>query len=187
MQHVPQYLIEVMQIVGALDASKVEDMVAHLVALREREGRLWLVGLGGSLANASHAANDFRKLCGIEAYAPDNMAEFSAWMNDEGLHHVFTNQWWRRQDMLMVLSVGGGTDEVSVPIGFALRHAQDLEMTILGIVGRDGGMTARFADCAVIVPTVAPGRVTPHTEAFQSVILHCLVSHPDLQRSATKW
>jgi len=159
-----------------------------LFQLRERKGRLFIVGLGGSAANASHACNDFRKLCGIEAYAPgDNVAELTARANDEGWATIYPLDFANSNDALLVLSVGGGTESVSLPLVFALQTARQRGMTILGIVGRDGGMTAKLADCCIIIPTVKAERVTPHCEGWQSVILHAIVSHPDLQRNATKW
>ena len=158
------------------------------MALRERGGRLWIAGLGGSAANASHAANDFRKLCGIEAYClTDNISELTARANDEGWAEAFSLAYAKKDDALFVLSVGGGTEHVSVPITNALEAASHIGMRILGIVGRDGGNTKHAGDCVVVVPTVEPARITPHAEAFQAVIWHCLVSHPSLQRKPTKW
>ena len=202
MTHTRQYLTETCAIAARLDADKVEEMVRELVALRERHGRLFVIGLGGSAANASHAVNDFRKLCGIEAYAPtDNVAELTARANDEGWDGIFA-AWLRASnicadDGLFVLSVGGGKweqderglifNKVSFPIVSALRQAKASAAEIYGIVGRDGGETAQYADHCLIIPTVKTERVTPHTEGWQSVILHAIVSHPDLQRNATKW
>ena len=166
-------------------------MAQALVALRDRKGTLYLVGLGGSAANCSHAAADFRKLCDIRAFAPtDNMAEFSARANDDGFSSVFSG-WLTAAgagegDALLVLSVGGGTDSVSIAITRALHYAQKHEMVILGIVGPNGGETAARADCVVKV-AAEEKHVTPHTEAFQAVIWHCLVSHPLLQMHPTKW
>lgn len=188
MSHVERYLSETTQIAMQIDSLKIEAMAQELSQLYERGGRLWIVGLGGSAANASHAANDFRKLCGIEAYClTDNVAELTARANDEGWRHALRLQWANDADALLVLSVGGGSEGVSMPLIEVLDEAKDIGMTILGIVGRDGGHTSDIGDCIVIVPTIAPERVTPHTESWQSVILHCLVSHPDIQRSATKW
>ena len=191
MTHTRQYLTETCAIAARLDADKVEEMVRELVALRERRGRLFVIGLGGSAANASHACNDFRKLCGIEAYAPtDNVAELTARANDEGWATIF-GEWLRvsrmdKDDALMILSVGGGSMEVSAPI-WAVASVSEAGVRTLGIVGRDGGATAKHATCCIIIPTVKTERVTPHTEGWQSVILHAIVSHPDLQRTATKW
>ena len=188
MTHTKQYLTESCAIAARLDADKVEEMVRELVALRQRGGRLFVIGLGGSAANASHAVNDFRKLCGIEAYAPtDNVAELTARANDEGWATIYPLDFTNYNDALLVLSVGGGTESVSLPLVGALQSAFSRGMTILGIVGRDGGATAKHATCCIIIPTVKTERVTPHTEGWQSVILHAIVSHPDLQRNATKW
>ena len=182
------YLKEVVHICHNLAVVEIEALVSEMVNLRDRGGRLFMVGLGGSAANCSHAVNDFRKLCDIEAYSPcDNMAELTARGNDEGWKTIFANAFWRPQDALFVLSVGGGTTEVSVPILYALEAALHINMRILGIVGRQGGYTKKYGHCVVVVPTVEPARVTPHTEAFQSVILHLLVSHPKLQKAKTKW
>lgn len=167
-------------------------MACQLAALRERGGRLFILGLGGSAANASHAVNDFRKLCAIEAYAPtDNAAEMTARVNDEGWD-TWMVDWLENmtsyRDALLVLSVGGGTDSVSVPITKAVeRYAIAGEVAILGIVGRKKGVTQKHARCLIVVPEVSKERVTPHTEAFQAVVLHCLVSHPSLQTNRTKW
>ena len=177
---------------GGLDIEKIEALVRELVDLRERKGRLFIIGLGGSAANASHAVNDFRKLCGIEAYAPtDNVAELTARANDEGFDTIFS-EWLDcttpdHNDALMVFSVGGGTDKVSKSIVNAIAEARFHLTPIYGIVGRDGGMTAKQSDYCIIVPTVEHSRVTPHTEAFQAVIWHAIVSHPDLQINPTKW
>ena len=188
MSHSQTYLTETATIAGLLDADKIEQMVKELVALRERKGRLFVIGLGGSAANASHFVNDLRKLCGIEAYAPtDNVAELTARANDEGWATIFDVSFWQSSDALFVLSVGGGAYQVSTPIVQAVNEASIKKMKILGIVGRDGGRTNEYGDCVIIIPTVEASRVTPHTEAFQSVVLHCLVSHPLLQRQPTKW
>ena len=188
MSHVRTYLSEACRIAEQIDADKVEALAVELAALRERGGRLFVLGLGGSAANASHAVNDFRRLCGIEAYAPtDNVAELTAAMNDDGVESVFSLDHLGEGDALLVLSVGGGTDEVSIAITRAVRECAAYGDLVLGIVGRDGGETAKHAKVCVIVPPLYPDRVTPHTEAFQSVILHALVSHPLLQRNPTKW
>jgi D-sedoheptulose 7-phosphate isomerase len=169
----------------------VEELARELHALRERKGRLFCIGVGGSAANASHAVNDFRKLCGIEAYAFDNMAELTARTNDEGWATVFS-AWLEANnctaaDAVMVFSVGGGTPNVSANLVAGINTAKARGMRVLGIVGRDGGHTKIAGDCVVVVPVVEPLRVTPHTEAFQLVVLHCLVSHSLLQRSKTTW
>lgn len=187
--HSSQYIqIETASICSLIDCDKIEEMVRELVALRERRGRLFILGLGGSAANASHAVNDFRKLCGIEAYAPtDNVSELTARANDEGWENIFNMDWLvKDRDAMMILSVGGGTNEVSIPLINAMADAES-GIRILGIVGKDGGRTALHADCCVIVPTVKSERVTPHTEGWQSIILHAIVSHPDLQKTKTKW
>lgn len=193
MTHTQNYLAETISIAQALDPEKVEQMVKELVALRERKGRLFIIGLGGSAANASHAVNDFRKLTGIQAFCPiDNASELTARMNDEGWEDAYLH-WVQgynptKDDALFVLSVGGGTYHVSRPITNAVTELFTRpDLVILGIVGRDGGVTKTYGDCVIIVPTVNPDRVTPHTEGWQSVILHAIVSHPDLQRNKTKW
>ena len=190
MNHSRTFLGETATIAKLVDHKQIEKMVKELLALRKRRGRLFIIGLGGSAANASHMVNDMRRLCGIEAYAPtDNVAELTAISNDDGWEHIFSNSlsFGREKDALMVLSVGGGTLDISLPIVNSVEHAFRLDMSILGIVGRNGGYTDKVADCCVIIPTVNPDRVTPHTEAFQAVVWHCLVSHPDLQIRKTKW
>lgn len=194
MVHSQSYFRQVQEIAQSIDTDKVERLVAELVALRARGGRLFVLGVGGSAANASHAVNDFRKLCGIETYAPtDNVSELTARTNDEGWETVFTG--WLKvsrlsaEDAVFVFSVGGGNLEknVSVNLLHALELAKQVGARILGVVGRDGGHAAKVGNEVVIVPTVDDGLVTPHTEAFQAVVWHCLVSHPDLQVQATKW
>jgi D-sedoheptulose 7-phosphate isomerase len=192
--HVETYLREVCETASRLPQDKIEHMCDELVALRERQGRLFLIGAGGSAGNCGHATNDFRKLCGIEAYAPtDNVSELTARTNDEGWHTVFS-EWLKvsranDKDAILVFSVGGGNLEknVSPNIVSAIKEAKTRGMKVFGIVGRDGGYTAQAGDVVVIVPTVEEQRVTPHQEAFQAVIWHCLVSHPKLQKNATKW
>lgn len=188
------FLAEVEEIARRLDVTAIEKMATLLTAVRERSGRLFILGVGGSAANASHAVNDFRKIAGIEAYAPtDNISELTARVNDEGWATVFAT--WLRvshlhaRDAVLVFSVGGGSVErnVSPNIVAALDHAKSIGATILGIVGRDGGHTAKVADACVLIPTVHPDRVTPHSEAFQAVVWHLLVSHPALQQNATRW
>jgi D-sedoheptulose 7-phosphate isomerase len=189
-----RYLAEAASVVARLDRSAIEAIVARLLDLRERGGRLFFLGVGGSAANASHAVNDFRKIAGFEAYTPvDNVAELTARTNDEGWETTYA-EWLRgsrlgARDMVFVLSVGGGDLErnVSPNLVRALEHAKSVGATVCGVVGRDGGFTARVADACVIVPTASPESVTPHTESFQGVILHLLISHPSLQRSAMKW
>lgn len=184
---------EAAEIAGMLSFDTAIDRIAaEIIALRDRGGHLFIIGLGGSAANASHAAADFRKLAGLQAEClSDNVAELTARANDEGWERIYADALAQRRaglgDVLMVLSVGGGTEQVSLPLVRAIDYARTEGMHVLGIVGRDGGYTAAHGDCVVIIPTVAPERVTPHTEAFQGVILHCLVSHPGIQRKATKW
>lgn len=188
------YLAFVSQVAALIDTAAVERVVDELVTLRERGGRLFLVGVGGSAANASHAVNDFRKLAGIEAYAPtDNVSEITARANDEGWETIF-EAFLRvsratSNDVLFVLSVGGGdaVRQVSANIVRAVDEARRRQMRVLGIVGRDGGHTRRAGDEVIVVPTVDAGLVTPLTEAFQAVIWHGLVSHPRLQRQTAKW
>ncbi|TRZ56368.1 MAG: SIS domain-containing protein [Rhodocyclaceae bacterium] len=194
MSHTKRYFEEVSTVANSIDIGAIDKLASELVALRNRNGRLFLLGVGGSAANCSHAVNDFRKLCGIEAYTPvDNVSELTARTNDEGWDTVFA-AWLRtskanEKDAVLVFSVGGGNVErnVSANIVHALKEAKSRRMTIMGVVGRDGGYTKQVGDAVVVVPTVDQSRVTPHTEAFQAVVWHCLVSHPDLQQIATKW
>jgi D-sedoheptulose 7-phosphate isomerase len=188
MTHTEQFLKETQEIASLIPAEQVERLVSELKSLRDRGGRLFLVGLGGSAANCSHAVSDFRRLCGIDALTPvDNFAEFTAGANDEGWANAFSAMGWTSDDDVMVLSVGGGTDKVSVPITSILGIAAMRGMTILGIVGRDGGYTKQVGGGVIVIPTINPKHVTPHTEAWQMVLLHCIVSHPDLQIRPTKW
>jgi D-sedoheptulose 7-phosphate isomerase len=192
--HVSKYFAQVAELATQIDQGQIEGMADGLAALRERGGRLFFIGVGGSAGNCSHAVNDFRKLCGIESYAPtDNVSELTARTNDEGWETVFS-EWLvtsnaDKDDALFVMSVGGGNLEknVSVNIVRALETAKARGMTVFGIVGRDGGHTKRLGQHVVVVPTVDPDLVTPHTEAFHAVVWHCLVSHPRLQKRATKW
>ena len=192
--HTQTYFNEVAKVAEAIDKSAIERLAEVLVALRERLGRLFFIGVGGSAGNCGHAVNDFRKLCGIEAYAPtDNVSELTARTNDEGWDTVFA-AWLRTSrasanDAVFVFSVGGGNLEknVSANIVAGLNEAKQRGTKIFGVVGRDGGYTKQVGDCVVVVPTVEASRVTPHTEAFQAVVWHCLVSHPALQQIATKW
>jgi len=192
--HAATYLDEVQQIAAAIAPTEIEALVDELVELRQRGGRLFLLGVGGSAANCSHAVNDFRKLCSIEAYAPtDNVSELTARTNDEGWETVFA-EWLKTSrgnaaDAVFVLSVGGGSPNrnVSINLVAAVREAKARKMTVLGIVGRSGGYTKEVGDRVVVIPPISEARVTPHTEAFQAVVWHCLVSHPLLQVNATKW
>jgi len=194
MTHTERYLQEAAAIIDRLDRDAIERVAGLLAAIRARGGRLFFLGVGGSAANCSHAVNDFRKIAGFEAYTPaDNVAELTARTNDDGWDSVFVN--WLKgsrlsdNDAIFVLSVGGGDREhnISVNLVNALEYARGRGATILGVVGRDGGVTARTADAAVIVPTVTAERVTPHAEEFQAVIWHLLVSHPALQQTPTTW
>ena len=188
------FLKHAAEVCSQIDAETVERLVAELKALRERGGRLFITGVGGSAANASHAVNDFRKLCGIEAYAPtDNVSELTARTNDDGWETVFSGflevSKANVKDAVLVFSVGGGNAEknISVNIIRVLDEAKKRNMKIFGIVGRDGGYTKQVGDEVVVVPTVDAGLVTPLTEAFQAVIWHGIVSHDDLQIRDTKW
>src|SRR5213080_1626915 len=193
MNYSAQHLQETGQVVAQLDPALCEKAVDLLAAVRERGGRLFILGVGGSAANAAHAVNDFRKIARLETYAPtDNVSELTARTNDEGWETVFV-RWLEvsrlsSKDMVLVLSVGGGDLErnVSPNLVRALEHAKNVGAAIGGIVGRDGGYTARVADACVIVPTVNPANVTPHAEAFQAVVWHLLVSHPKLKAAETK-
>ncbi|HTV30907.1 MAG TPA: SIS domain-containing protein [Xanthobacteraceae bacterium] len=194
MSHAATFLDEVVETVRRIEPQAIEALCDDLVSLRERDGRLFILGVGGSAGNASHAVNDFRKLCGIEAYAPtDNVSEVTARTNDEGWATVFS-EWLKvsranRNDAILIFSVGGGNLEknVSPNLVSAIEEAKARGLRILGVVGRDGGYTKKAGDCVVVIPTVQDSRVTPHAEAFQAVIWHCLVSHPKLQSKATKW
>lgn len=194
MNYTQQHLDEAARILAQLDMDAIERMANLLADVRARGGRLFFLGVGGSAANCSHAVNDFRKLCGIEVYAPtDNVAELTARTNDEGWVSVF-EAWLkvsrlRPEDMVFVFSVGGGSLEknVSPNLVAALQYARCVGASIAGVVGRDGGYTAQVADVCVIIPTVNPDTITSHAEAFQTVILHLLVSHPVLKMAAAKW
>jgi len=188
------HLKEASRIIPLIDTAKIETIVRMIADLRSRGGRLFFLGVGGSAANASHAVNDFRKLAGIESYSPtDNVSELTARTNDEGWETALAG-WLKvsrltKNDMLFVLSVGGGSLEPSVSPNLvrAIQFGKEVGAMVVGVVGRDGGYTAQVADCAVIVPTVNPKTVTPHSEAFQAVIWHLIVSHPALQANSTKW
>jgi len=194
MSHTQTYLAEAREVIERIDVHEVEKMVGLLRAARDSQARIFFLGIGGSAANASHAVNDFRKIVGFEAYAPtDNVAELTARINDDGWNSVFAN-WLKGSrltstDVVFVFSVGGGDlqHNVSPNLVHALQYAKEVGATILGVVGRNGGFTAQVADACVIVPNVNPKNTTPHTEAFQAVIWHLLVSHPDLQMNPTKW
>jgi D-sedoheptulose 7-phosphate isomerase len=188
-----QYLAESSRVLNQIEARAVEKIFHLLIALKERQGRLFFLGTGGGAANASHAVNDFRKIAGIEAYAPtDNVSELTARINDEGWESAYAN-WLEAsrissRDMIFIFSVGGGDSErkISVNLVRALDYAKEVGATICGVVGRDGGYTAKMAD-ACLIPVMNPETVTPHTESFQALILHLLVSHPGLRRTKMKW
>jgi D-sedoheptulose 7-phosphate isomerase len=189
-----QHLNESIEITSEINAETIESMVKLLVNVKEARGRVFFLGIGGSAANAGHAANDFRKLAGIESYAPtDNIAELTARTNDEGWPTVFSG--WLKvsnlnsNDCLFILSVGGGDKErgVSANLCEAIDFGKSVGSKITGIVGRDGGYTAKNADVCLVVPTVNPATVTPHSESFQALIWHLMVTHPDLKSNPTKW
>jgi D-sedoheptulose 7-phosphate isomerase len=194
MSYTAQYFAEATKILSLLDQSAVERTADLLLELRERSGRLFLLGVGGGAGHASHAVCDFRKIAQIEAYAPsDNVSELTARVNDEGWDTCYAN-WLRgsrlsKEDMIFVFSVGGGDakNNISANLVRALEHAQEVGATICGVVGRDGGYTARVADSCVLVPVVNPSGITPHTESFQAMIWHLLVSHPKLRVAEMKW
>lgn len=194
MNYTSRHLAETAKIIERLDVETIEKMVGLLADLRSRGGRIFFLGVGGSAANCSHAVNDFRKIVGIESYTPtDNVSELTARTNDEGWGSVFV-EWLkvsrlREGDMLFVFSVGGGNMEnnVSPNLVQALRYAKEVGAQVIGLVGRDGGFTARVADACIVVPTVNPENITPHTESFQAVVWHLLVSHPTLRIGQTKW
>ena len=194
MSYSAQHLKETAEIVSKLNPEDCEKCVRELRAVRERGGRLFILGVGGSGGHASHAVNDFRKICGFEAYAPtDNVSELTARVNDEGWDTSFS-EWLKvsrlsKRDAVLVFSVGGGNLEknVSPNLVLALQLAKEGGARVIGIVGKDGGYTAKVADACVIVPVVNPNNITPHSEAFQGVIWHLFVSHPDLKVRQTKW
>jgi D-sedoheptulose 7-phosphate isomerase len=188
------FLDESVTLIRKLDVASVESLAEGLAAVRAREGRLFVLGVGGSAGHASHAVNDFRKICGFEAYAPtDNVSELTARVNDEGWDTCFS-EWLRgsrlrKGDGVLVFSVGGGNREknVSVNLVRSLELAREVGASVFGVVGRDGGYTKQVADACVLIPVVSPDRITPHTEGFCAVIWHLLVSHPKLALKATKW
>ena len=194
MTYAKQYLDEAVEILGRLDQTTIERTVDLLLELRERSGRLFLLGVGGGAGHASHAVCDFRKIAQIEAYSPsDNVSELTARVNDDGWESCYAN-WLRgchlnNADMVFVFSVGGGdaTKNVSANLVRALDHAREVGATICGVVGRDGGYTAQLADACVLVPVVNPSTITAHTESFQALVWHLLVSHPKLRAAEMKW
>jgi D-sedoheptulose 7-phosphate isomerase len=194
MSHVKTFLAQTAEIAGLIDAAAVEELANALRQLRERGGRLFLLGVGGSAANCSHAVNDFRKICGIEAYAPvDNVSELTARTNDEGWETVFS-EWLKiskanKTDAIFVLSVGGGNAEknVSANLVKAIDEAKERGLEVFGIVSRDGGHTKKKGDHVIVIPSVDPAFVTPHAEAYQAILWHCLVCHPLLSVIEAKW
>jgi D-sedoheptulose 7-phosphate isomerase len=194
MNYAQQHVDEAISILKQIDIIAIERMATLLADIKQKQGRLFFLGVGGSAGNCSHAVNDFRKIVGIESYAPtDNVSELTARTNDEGWETVFV-EWLKmsklsKNDAIFILSVGGGNldKNISPNLVMALQHAQTVGGKILGIVGRDGGYTAQIADACVIIPTVNPETITPHSEAFQAVIWHLLVSHPKLKANQTKW
>ena len=194
MSYIEQYLGEATQVIAGLDQDQIDKMVQLFVQTRERGGRLFILGVGGSAGNAGHAVNDFRKIAGIESYAPtDNVSELTARINDEGWDTSFAN-WLQgsrlnNKDLIFVLSVGGGNREANVSVNLvkALEYAKEIGASICGVVGRDGGFTAEVADACAIVPTISGHTVTPLAESFQAIVWHLIVSHPDVQVGETKW
>lgn len=194
MSHAAAFFKNTSEICAHIDHGAVDRIAEGIRLVRENGGRLFVLGVGGSAANASHAVNDFRKLCDVETYAPtDNVSELTARTNDEGWETVFEG-WLKTsrlcdKDGVLVFSVGGGNAEhnVSMNLVRGLELAKERGAAVFGVVGRDGGYTGKVADAVVIVPTVDPANVTPHAEAFQAVVWHCLVSHPVLQVNKTKW
>jgi D-sedoheptulose 7-phosphate isomerase len=194
MSYIKQYLQQARQIVESLDEFSLEKMIDVLLLVRQAQGRLFFLGVGGGAGNATHAVNDFRKICGFEAYAPtDNVSELTARVNDDGWESIFST-WLRgsrlhKGDAVFVFSVGGGNKEkrVSVNIVEALAYAKEAGAFVLGVVGRDGGYTAQVADACIVIPTIDADTVTPHTEAFQGVVWHLLATHPRLKVHEMKW
>ncbi len=194
MSYIDEYLEDAIKISQQLDRSAIEKMIEVLLTARQKQGRLFIIGVGGSAGNCSHAVNDFRKLAGIETYTPaDNVSELTARTNDEGWHTVFS-EWLKcsrlnETDVVLVFSVGGGNKEknISANIVYALEYAKQQGAKIMGVVGRDGGYTATVADACVIVPTINPDTITPHAESFQGLIWHLIVSDPRMMQIQNKW
>jgi D-sedoheptulose 7-phosphate isomerase len=194
MEYIKKYLEQTSKIASMLDQSAIAKAVNILKGIRDNKGRLFVLGVGGSAGNASHAVNDFRKIAGIEAYAPtDNVSELTARVNDDGWNSVFKN--WLRvsnlnsNDVLLIFSVGGGSLEknISVNLVTAEQYAKEIGAKVIGIVSRDGGYTKTISDCCILIPVLSPETVTPHAEEFQAIVWHLLVSHPDLQMNEMKW
>lgn len=194
MTYAAQHMQEAVEIIKKMDLNAIEAVASLLANIKSKGGRVFFLGVGGSAGNCSHAVNDFRKIVGIECYAPtDNVSELTARVNDEGWASIFI-EWLKisklcADDMLFIFSVGGGSIEknISPNLVEALKYAKNIGSTVVGVVGRDGGYTAQVADACVIVPTVNPETITPHSEAFQAVVWHLLVSHPNLKECETKW
>ena len=194
MSYAKQHLDEAVEIIHHIDTNAIEKMADLLAGVKQSGGRIFFLGVGGSAGNCGHAVNDFRKIVGIESYAPtDNVSELTARTNDEGWHTIFS-EWLKiskltTKDALFIFSVGGGNLEknISPNLVEALKYGKELGCKVMGVVGRDGGYTAKVADACVIIPTVNPENVTPHSEAFQAVVWHLLVSHPKLKANQTKW
>ena len=194
MSYAKQHLDEAVEIIHQIDTNAIEKMADLLAGVKQAGGRIFFLGVGGSAGNCGHAVNDFRKIVGIESYAPtDNVSELTARTNDEGWHTIFS-EWLKisklnTKDALFIFSVGGGNLEknISPNLVEALKYGKEVGCKVMGVVGRDGGYTAKVADACVIIPTVNPENVTPHSEAFQAVVWHLLVSHPKLKANQTKW
>ena len=194
MNYIKQYIKEAKQILETINIEQIQVMLNLLINLKETKGRLFILGVGGGAGHASHAVNDFRKICGIEAYAPtDNVSELTARINDDGWDTAYLN-WLKgsnlvNEDVILVFSVGGGSleKEISVNIVNSLQYAKELGSKICGVVGRDGGYTSKVADACVLIPIVNNDTITPHTEGFQAIVWHLLVSHPKLQKYEMKW
>ena len=188
------FFSEVVSIAESLDKNSIEDIVKNLVEIREDGGRMFILGVGGSAGNASHMTNDFRKLCNLETYCPtDNVSELTARTNDEGFDTIFEEYLkiskFNNKDCIFVLSVGGGNEEKNVSVGLikAIKYAKINNGKVFGIVGRKDGYTAQNADIAIVIPPIEGSRITPHSEAFQTVVWHCIVSNPMFQINKTKW
>lgn len=194
MKYSSKHLNEAATIINRLNIDSIENVVQLLTVVRQNSGRIFFLGVGGSAANCSHAVNDFRKIAGFEAYAPtDNVSEITARTNDDGWSTIFV-EWLKgsklnKNDVIFVLSVGGGNLEKNISSNLveAVKYAKEIGAMVTGIVGKDGGYTAKVANECVIIPTVNQETITPHSEAFQAVIWHLIVSHPDLKRNQTKW
>lgn len=192
--YIEKYFGEVLEVVNRLDKKAIGKVISDLTAVKKNQGRLFILGVGGSAANASHTVNDFRKICGMECYAPtDNVSELTARVNDDGWETVFV-KWLKtsrlnENDGILILSVGGGNAEKNISVNLinAIDFAKDKKSKIIGIVGKDGGYTAKNSTSCVIIPVVNESTITPHSESFQSVVLHMVVTHPDLKENEMKW